>query len=167
VPDNLTKEQRSKTMSRIRRRDTKPELLLRRAIWAHGQRGYRVDDRRLPGRPDLAWTRKKVAVFIDGAFWHGHPSAFTHGKSGAYWDEKIARNVERDGRADATLRDMGWTVFRFWDFEVRKECERCVAEIEAALIAASARDQRQPTRSASAPLTKRVRGAATQALRRA
>ena len=123
-------------MSRIRRRDTKPELLLRRAVWARGLRGYRLDDRRLPGRPDLAWTRQKVAVFIDGAFWHGHPSAFTHGKSGKYWDEKIARNVERDRLADAALRELGWTVLRFWDFEVRKECERCVSEIAAALLAA-------------------------------
>jgi DNA mismatch endonuclease (patch repair protein) len=135
MPDNLTKEQRSRTMSRIRRRDTRPELLLRKAVWARGLRGYRLDDRRLPGRPDLAWTRKKVAVFIDGAFWHGHPSAFTHGKSGAYWDEKIARNIQRDRLADAALKQMGWTVFRFWDFEVRKECGRCVAEIEATLIA--------------------------------
>ena len=61
----------------------------------------------LPGRPDLAWTRKKVAVFVDGAFWHGHPSAFTPGKSGAYWDEKIARNV-RDRADDTSLRSMEW-----------------------------------------------------------
>ena len=135
MPDNLTKEQRSKTMSRIRRRDTKPELLLRQALWARGVRGYRLDDKRLPGRPDLAWTRKKVAVFVDGAFWHGHPSAFQQGKSGTYWDEKIVRNIERDRLADATLRGLGWTVFRFWDFEVRKECERCVAAIEAAWAA--------------------------------
>jgi len=137
MADNLTKEQRSKTMSRIRRRDTKPEILLRQAVWARGMRGYRLDDRRLPGRPDLAWTRKKVAVFVDGAFWHGHPSAFTHGKSGAYWDKKIAGNVERDRLADVALREMGWGVFRFWDFEIRKECDRCVGEVEAALLAAT------------------------------
>jgi DNA mismatch endonuclease, patch repair protein len=132
MPDNLTKEQRSKTMSRIRRRDTVPEKLLRGAVWAKGLRGYRLDDRRLPGRPDIAWTRKKVAVFVDGAFWHGHPSAFKHGKSGSYWDDKIARNIERDRAADRALREMGWTVFRFWDFEVRKDCERCVSAIEEA-----------------------------------
>jgi DNA mismatch endonuclease (patch repair protein) len=144
MPDNLTKEQRSKAMSRIRRRDTKPELLLRRAVWARGLRGYRLDDRRLPGRPDLAWTRAKVAVFVDGAFWHGHPSAFTHGKSGSYWDEKIARNVERDREADDALRAMGWTVFRFWDFEVRKECGRCVDAIADACAADDGRSLRRP-----------------------
>ena len=79
MADNLSKEQRSMTMSRIRRRDTKPELLLRHAVWARGLRGYRLDDRRLPGRPDLAWTRKKVAIFVVGAFWHGLPKAFTPG----------------------------------------------------------------------------------------
>jgi DNA mismatch endonuclease (patch repair protein) len=132
MPDNLTKEQRSKTMSRIRRRDTKPELLLRKAVWARGLRGYRLDDRRFPGRPDIAWPRRRVAVFVDGAFWHGHPTAFTPGKSGAYWDEKIARNVDRDRAADAALREIGWIVLRFWDFQAVKECEACVDAIEAA-----------------------------------
>jgi DNA mismatch endonuclease, patch repair protein len=165
MPDNLTKEQRSKTMSRIRRRDTKPELLLRRAIWARGLRGYRVDDRRLPGRPDLAWTRKKVAVFIDGAFWHGHPSAFTHGKSGQYWDDKIARNIERDRLADAALKEAGWTVFRFWDFKVRKECESCVAEIEAALIGAAL--EGAPTTTSDPEPLKRLHRTAKRTLVRA
>jgi len=142
MPDNLTKAQRSMTMSRIRRRDTKPELLLRRAVWARGLRGYRLDDRRLPGRPDLVWTRKKVAVFVDGAFWHGHPAAFTHGKSGTYWDEKITRNIKRDREADDALSAMGWIVFRFWDFEVRKECQRCVDDIAGALADAAAEDRR-------------------------
>jgi DNA mismatch endonuclease (patch repair protein) len=138
MADNLTREQRSKTMSRIRRRDTKPERILREAVWARGLRGYRLDDRRLPGRPDIAWTRKKVAVFIDGAFWHGHPKAFTRGKSGIYWDEKIARNVARDREADAALREMGWTVLRFWDFDVGRDCVGCVKAIEAAIASAEA-----------------------------
>src|SRR3954466_8596244 len=108
MADNLTPEQRSRTMSRIRRRDTGPELLLRRAVWAAGLRGYRLDRRTLPGRPDLAWGQSRVAVFVDGAFWHGHPSAFVRGKSGRYWDEKIARNCERDRVANAALESMGW-----------------------------------------------------------
>lgn len=134
--DNLTREQRSMTMSRIRRRDTQPELRLRKAVWAKGLRGYRVDRASLPGRPDLSWARQKVAVFVDGAFWHGHPSAFTPGKSGPYWDAKIRGNMARDARHNEALRQMGWTVLRFWDFEVEKELEKCVAKIEGALARA-------------------------------
>lgn len=120
-------------MSRIGRRDTGPELALRRAVWARGWRGYRVDDRRLPGRPDLAWTRARLAVFVDGKFWHGHPSVYRPGTHGPYWDPKIARNIKRDRAADAALREFGWSVLRFWDFEVKKELERCVVEIGDAL----------------------------------
>lgn len=137
VPDNLTKEQRSRAMARIKRRDTKPELLLRRALWSAGWRGYRVDDRRLPGRPDIAWTRHRVAVFIDGAFWHGHPSAYTPGQHGIYWDEKVARNCERDRLANAALTAMGWKVLRFWDFDVRKELAACLAEVARTLRASA------------------------------
>jgi len=122
-------------MSRIRRRDTKPELLLRRALWSAGFRGYRIDDRRLPGRPDLAWTRQRLAVFVDGKFWHGHPSAYKPGRHGHYWDEKVARNVARDRAADDALREMGWTVVRLWDFEVRRDLAACVARIGATLDA--------------------------------
>lgn len=120
MADNLTPEQRSRAMSRIRRRDTGPELLLRRALWAAGFRGYRVDDRRFPGRPDLAWPRHRVAVFVDGAFWHGHPSAYKPGRHGDYWDQKIRRNIERDRAADESLRELGWIVLRLWDFDVRR-----------------------------------------------
>jgi DNA mismatch endonuclease (patch repair protein) len=137
VADNLTRAQRSRTMSRIKRRDTEPELLLRRGLWAAGIRGYRIDDARLPGRPDLAWSRHRVAVFVDGKFWHGHPSAYKAGRHGAYWDEKIARNVERDRAADEALRTMGWTVLRLWDFEVRRNLSRSVAQVIEALDAQS------------------------------
>lgn len=133
MTDNLTKKQRSYTMSRIRRRDTLPELMLRRAVWKAGLRGYRIDRRNLPGRPDLSWGSRRVAVFVDGAFWHGHPSAFTPGKSGVYWDGKIERNMERDREADRALKALDWVVIRFWDFEVRKELEQCVERIAGAL----------------------------------
>jgi DNA mismatch endonuclease (patch repair protein) len=133
MADNLTREQRSKTMSRIRRRDTRPELALRRAVWAEGFRGYRIDRANLPGRPDLAWGRAKVAVFVDGAFWHGHPSAYTPGKSGAYWDEKIEGNRRRDRVADMRLTEMGWAVIRLWDFDVNRDLEGCVGQIREAL----------------------------------
>lgn len=133
MADNLTSEQRSRAMSRIRARDTGPEVLLRRALWAAGLRGYRTHVSAVAGRPDICWQGRRLAVFVDGAFWHGHPSAYTPGKSGSYWDAKIARNVARDRAADERLRQDGWTVLRFWDFEVRKDLDACVRRVADAM----------------------------------
>jgi DNA mismatch endonuclease (patch repair protein) len=133
MADFLSKETRSRVMSRIRAKDTKPELALRRALWAQGARGWRVHVTNIPGRPDLSFTRHRVAVFVDGCFWHGHPEFFTPGKSGAYWDAKIARTQERDRLANAALAAANWTVLRFWDFEVERDLERCVGEVLAAI----------------------------------
>jgi DNA mismatch endonuclease (patch repair protein) len=120
-------------MAAIRAKNTKPELAIRRALHAAGIRGWRCHARGLLGKPDLAFTRWKVAVFIDGAFWHGHPDFFTFGKSGSYWDAKIARTQERDRLANKTLRASGWTVVRFWDFEVEEDVGRCAQDVLAAL----------------------------------
>jgi DNA mismatch endonuclease (patch repair protein) len=77
-------------------------------------------------------------VFIDGRFWHGHPDYFTPGKSGAYWDAKIARTRERDRLADERLAGDGWTVLRFWDFEVEQDLPRCITLVRDALTASRA-----------------------------
>ncbi len=126
-------------MSRIRSRDTKPELTLRRALYAAGIRGWRCHTKEVSGKPDIAFTRWRVAVFVDGRFWHGHPDYFTPGKSGEYWDKKIARTQERDRLANEALEIAGWTVLRFWDFEVENGLEECVDEVEAALVESGAR----------------------------
>lgn len=118
-------------MSRIRSTDTGPELALRRALFAAGLRGWRCNIRTLPGKPDIAFTRARLAVFCDGAFWHGHPDHFTPGKSGPYWDAKIARTQERDRNANSALEEMGWLVLRFWDFEIARDLERCVSRTAA------------------------------------
>ena len=94
MSDHLSREERRRLMARVRTRDTAPELMLRKALWAAGLRGWRLHPR-LPGRPDLAWRRQRVAMFVDGAFWHGHPDYY-RGQSGPFWDEKIARNRARD-----------------------------------------------------------------------
>lgn len=120
-------------MAAVRSKNTSPEVILRRALFAAGLRGWRCHYRRAPGTPDIAFVRRRVAVFIDGAFWHGHPSRHRPGRSGAYWDEKIARNVERDRRVDEELRSEGWVVLRFWDFDVRKDLATVVDRIAAAL----------------------------------
>jgi DNA mismatch endonuclease (patch repair protein) len=133
MADFLSKETRSRVMSRIRSRDTSPELALRSALYAAGARGWRCHPKHLPGKPDLAFTRWKVAVFVDGCFWHGHPDFFTPGKSGAYWDAKIARTKERDRVANESLRAAGWRVVRLWDFEVEQDLASCVSRVVKAL----------------------------------
>lgn len=107
----------SRTMSRVRRRDTKPELLVRRELHGRGLR-YRVDYRGVRGHPDLAFTRARIAVFIDGCFWHRCPIHGTLPKNNAdWWLAKLNRNVERDRETDAALREAGWTVLRYWEHD--------------------------------------------------
>jgi DNA mismatch endonuclease (patch repair protein) len=138
VPDRLTTEQRSKLMQRVRTRDTAPEVALRRALWAKGFRGWRLHPKSVPGRPDVAWIGRRLAVFIDGAFWHGHPDYYW-GQSGPFWDEKIARNRARDERVNAELTEAGWRVLRLWDFEVEQDPARCVERVARELAGTGAR----------------------------
>jgi len=145
MADFLTKETRSRVMARIRSKDTKPELALRRALWSAGLRGWRCHPKAIPGKPDLAFTRARVAVFVDGRFWHGHPEFFTFGKSGEYWDKKIARTRERDSLANESLAKTGWTIVRFWDFEVEQDVLGC-AEIVAIAVELGRRGERAPHR---------------------
>jgi DNA mismatch endonuclease (patch repair protein) len=129
LTDFLDTATRSRVMSRIRSKNTKPELALRRGLWAAGVRGWRVHAKRLPGKPDLAFGRRKLAVFVDGCFWHGHPDFFTPGKSGPYWDAKIERTKERDRLANDALAAEGWAVLRFWDFEIEDNLARCLTTV--------------------------------------
>lgn len=117
VSDTLTSAQRSYCMSQIRGYDTGPEVKLRKAVWALGLR-YRIKSR-LPGRPDMVFAKHRVAVFVDGCFWHRCPQ---HGvapkSSGAYWRNKLSGNVARDKRVNAALRSEGWKVIRVWEHQV-------------------------------------------------
>ena len=113
---------RSANMKANRRADTKPELALRRALHGLGYR-YRKDFRLdLDGgvrvRPDIVFTARKVAVFVDGCFWHSCPEHGSKPSSNTwYWEPKLRRNVDRDRAADAALGQAGWTVIRFWEHE--------------------------------------------------
>lgn len=129
MADTRTREQRRQIMSAVRSSDTAPELQLRRALYAAGLRGWRCHYDRVPGKPDLAWPGMRVAIFVDGAFWHGHPSRHKPGRSGEYWDRKIARNVQRDRENDEALRRADWIVLRVWDFEVARELPSVVRRI--------------------------------------
>lgn len=132
MADSLSVEKRSALMSRVRTRDTAPEVELRRALWAAGVKGWRLHPRKVPGKPDVAWLGRRLAVFVDGAFWHGHPDYYW-GQSGKFWDEKIERNRKRDVKVTRELVDAGWTVLRFWDFEIDRDRSGCVRKISAVL----------------------------------
>lgn len=120
TPDDERTSQRSAHMSRIGQKNTKPELQVRRALFAAGFR-YRLHDRSLPGSPDLVFPRWRTAMFVHGCFWHGHDCRlFQLPKSNVeFWSEKIARNRERDQLVAKRLVEAGWHVFVVWECEIR------------------------------------------------
>lgn len=129
--DNLTPEQRKKNMRAIKSKDTKIELILRKELWARGYR-YRKNYKKLPGKPDIVFTKYKIAVFCDSEFWHGknyEESTSRIGTNSDYWRQKIKRNMERDKEVNEQLTETGWTVLRFWEKEIRKETELCLQSI--------------------------------------
>ena len=130
--DVLTKEQRHKNMQNIRSTNTKAERLLRKALWHHGIR-YRKNYKELPGKPDIAITKYKIAVFVDGDFWHARGHEDNPGEqvqtNNTFWAKKLKRNVERDKEVNQALLEMGWLVLRFWDSDVKKDCHACVKDI--------------------------------------
>lgn len=129
--DVLTKEQRSYCMSRIHGKNTKPELMLRECLWKFGFR-YRLHYR-LPGKPDIVFPGKRIAIFVDGCFWHGCPVHGVRPKTNKrFWREKINGNIERDERNTTQLTANGWTVLRFWEHDVKKSLANVLAVISKA-----------------------------------
>ena len=126
-----TSPKRSKIMSKIRGKNTKPELTFRKALWHAGYR-YRVDYKKLIGKPDILLKKYKTAIFIDGEFWHGHNWENRKAKiksNREFWIPKIERNIQRDQEVNRALQDLGYTVFRFWESEVKKHLEECLAQV--------------------------------------
>ena len=121
-------------MRRVRRRDTAPELALRRELTRRSMR-YRVDYARAPGRPDVALVGRRVAVFVDGEFWHGKKlSAERLADMPQYWRRKIERNVKRDAQVNDELRALGWTVIRITDRAVGRDLQGAADVIEQAAL---------------------------------
>ena len=133
--DIFDRKTRSRVMRSIRSKDTKPEIALRKACWALGLR-HRCHVRSLPGTPDFAYASAKVAVFVDGDFWHGR-KWFEEGKAPKtrreYWVRKFERNRERDLRADAGLRKMGWTPLRVWESDISRRPLACARLVRMAV----------------------------------
>lgn len=122
---------RSKLMSRIKGRDTKPELLFRRAL-SKSEVRYRINYKGLPGNPDISNKAKRFVVFIDGEFWHGYNWEEKKKKIKAnkkFWIPKIERNMQRDKENDYKLLQMGFVVFRFWDRQVLNNLDSCVRQV--------------------------------------
>ena len=136
--DRLTKEQRRKNMQHIRNKDTKIEVLLRKALWGKGYR-YRKNFKDLPGKPDIALTKYRIAVFCDSEFFHGKDwevlrPQLQRGKNADFWIEKISKNMQRDDQVNKQLNFMGWTVVRFWGKEITKNTDECVRVIEEVIF---------------------------------
>lgn len=130
-------EKSHNTMSKIRGKDTKPEIALRKALWNEGIR-YRKNYKAIPGRPDIAITKYKIAIFVDSEFFHGKDWAekkdsIAKGSNGDYWTAKIERNIERDKEKTSALEELGYLVIRFWSRDVTKNTEDCIRTILEAI----------------------------------
>lgn len=126
-----TTEARSRNMSRIKGKNSKPEIALRKALWARGLR-YRIHPKKVPGKPDIFFRKHSLAVFVDGEFWHGYDWLRRKAQiksNREFWIAKIERNMQRDREVNSQLKEMGITTLRFWEGEVKKELESCVDKI--------------------------------------
>lgn len=128
----------SKTMSAVKSANTTPEVLLRKTLWRLGLR-YRLNVKTLPGKPDIVFAKAKVALFVDGDFWHGRQwrlrgyksleSQFDGVSNKPYWVEKIRRNIARDRKVGGQLRKLGWRVVRVWESEIKKDVGKAVKQV--------------------------------------
>ena len=128
---SYTTKKRSKIMGKIRGKNTKMELVFRKALWKKGVR-FRINNKTLPGKPDVSIKKYKLAIFIDGEFWHGYnwsdrkKQVKTNRK---FWVPKIERNIQRDNEVNNQLKELGYTVFRFWTNEINHNLDQCINDI--------------------------------------
>jgi len=134
MTDNLSKEQRSYCMSRIRGKDTGLEVLVRSALHRKGLR-FRKHVKTLPGKPDIVFSNARVAVFVDGDFWHGYRFPQWEHKVSEFWKKKISANRARDIRNHRKLCRMGWLVIRIWQHQIKQNFDFCIDRIITAVYA--------------------------------
>lgn len=128
MTDVMTPTQRSRCMSRIQGKNTSPETQLRKALWASGLR-YRIHAK-LPGKPDIIFSKLKIIIFIDGCFWHRCPVHGVMPKTNKeFWKAKLNGNVKRDRKNDRVLKRLGWQVLRYWEHQVKTDLEKVSQEI--------------------------------------
>ena len=131
------------TMQRVRSKDTASELTLRRALWHRGLR-FTLHQATLPGHPDIVFSRAKLAVFVDGDFWHGNQwrlrglerleDQFRDSENSEYWIRKISRNVIRDRESTTALEESGWRVIRVWESDIKRDLSGCVDRVEREVL---------------------------------
>ena len=133
----LSKEQRRKNMQAVKNKGSKIEVLLAKELWKRGYR-YRKNNNTIYGKPDLTFTKYKIAIFVDGEFWHGKDwvnRKQDHKSNINFWHKKIERNIERDKEVNRQLINEGWTVLRFWGKDIKKNLFLCVKKIEESINA--------------------------------
>ena len=162
MADRLNTQQRHRCMSRIRGKNTKPEILVRKGLHARGFR-FRLHNKKLPGSPDIVLPKYGVAIMVNGCFWHGHKGCryATRPKSNVeFWETKIARNRHRDEVTTAHLEALGWTVITVWECELRKNAglnERLDALADEILRAGEVKSQREALKKKTRMEAKRER----------
>lgn len=137
MADNRSKEIRSYNMSRIKNKDTKPEILVRRFLFSKGLR-YRKNDRRYPGTPDIVLPKYRTVIFVHGCFWHLHPNckyAVMPSSNVDFWEKKLYDNRSRDRRNQEKLMDQGWRVIVVWECQLKKDlCEQTLDNLYRSII---------------------------------
>lgn len=132
MPDHMTPEQRSRAMAHVKLRDGPLERQVQRELRRRGFR-FQKHVKSLPGSPDIVFAKKKVAVFVDGDFWHGWRLPAWEHKLSPFWKEKLRTNRKRDRRNFRKLRSLGWRVIRIWQHQLRQNREKCIQRILDAL----------------------------------
>ena len=122
-------------MSQNKAKNTKPELNLRRSLYADGVRGYRLNWKKAPGTPDIAFPGKKIAIFINGCYWHRCPHCELPlpKTNKEFWEEKFDKNIKRDIKKEKELLDLGWIVLVFWECKIKTNMKDCTNKIKAIL----------------------------------
>lgn len=133
--DIWSKEKRSLVMSKIRSKDTKPEIILRSALHKLGYR-FRIHKKELPGKPDIVLAKYKTVIFVHGCFWHYHkdcPEGRIPNTNSKYWKEKLLKNIERDKKHQDLCKELGWNVLIIWECKIEKKLEEVLTIIETTI----------------------------------